>query len=162
MEEIFVDKEINAKNVEETLQVLFPELKAFQWFPWDGDVNPTEFNHDESTHVLFNIYKESKRLEFQWRLSLYGQADGCVERERLFAKTLSERMLTRTLVAYQLPSEPHDPFYNLVYDKGVCYLADDSMFDWTGEAEEPSEPMKIVRPIKLAETYFDTAGRLTK
>ncbi|RZJ93189.1 MAG: hypothetical protein EOO60_05485 [Hymenobacter sp.] len=162
MEEIFVDKAIGAEDVKSCFKELFPGLKLFQWFPWDGDVNPIGFEQGEVAHTLFDIYFEGKRLEFQWRLSIYGQLEGYRERERVIAKCLSHKMLTRTLVTYQLPSEPNDPFYNLVYDNGICYLADDSMFSWTGESDEPSEPIKIVHPMEMLDVKLDAFGKPVK
>ncbi|RZK37742.1 MAG: hypothetical protein EOO61_08605 [Hymenobacter sp.] len=165
MIEVFADAEVIPETVKEIVEALFPGLLLFEWDPYGtngGKIDPIGFNENDATHVLYDIYKQ-ERAEFQWRISLYrvgeiiGQEIYRSKREQLVARALSVKNQIRTMVAYQLPEKPKYPYSMLVYINGNCYLADDALFDYTGE-ENSEEIIKILRPHSLPVNIFDSFG----
>ncbi len=161
MEEIFADRAITVADVIEIFEALFPGLTLFEWDPWgrsDGNVEPIGYLGSAKGHVLCSIYYESDRVEFQWRISIDGTPIQASEaRSQVIAERISARYNMRTLVSYQLPEEPHDPYYVLVYVNGACYLADDSMFSWTGDCDEidNTKPIMILKQHEPPVIIFD-------
>ncbi|RYE13875.1 MAG: hypothetical protein EOP45_20530 [Sphingobacteriaceae bacterium] len=158
--ELFVDRELCSEDIESTVQALFPDLEVFQWDPWAGEVEPTGFNADNSCHLLFDIYKNDKRAEFCWCITIYRVPDiGNEARKQLLAYSLSKNYNTRILIAYSLPTDTRYPYSVLVYNNGECYLANDAMFDYTGD-ENSEELIEILHPYDLPMAQFNSFGEL--
>ncbi len=165
MEELFTDTVITIEDIREALITLFPGLRPFQCTLFTGEFEPG-FNSDDFNHILFEINYEPVRLEFQWRLSIYRTPnEDHEERQMAIASYLAEKLTIRVVISYTLPSSPKDPYYVLLYNKNICYLADDSRFSYTSlfideEQVELAVPIKILNSVQLPTVIFDGLGAL--
>lgn len=160
MEEIFFDKSVDNEQILNTLSEVFPALTVFYW-DFNNDA-PEKFDSDNSDHIFFNtdggLFNSQ---EFEFRISIYRTPkDHCEERELYLGKIFSDKYKIRTLIPFTKPDEPDDPYYDIVFDGGKIYLADDSEVD---RMDDPNPGMvKILREYELPVHKFDESAVLIK
>ncbi len=117
----------------------FPEK---DWFFLDM------YSDDETMHFLkpnsmgfYTVTASSKAYPVEIHLT-EGNEDIIAELQTKIARALSEKYHIKTVIDFTHPEKPDDPFYSLLFDDGVCFLADDS--EW-----EEKEEFIILEPWSL-------------
>jgi hypothetical protein len=157
MEDIYLNKVLDNEQITDTLSEVFSELKVFH-FDFNNDV-PEKLDSNNPDHIFFNTGEGFDNEEFNFKISIYRTPDADYDQRELYlGKVFSDKYKIRTLVTFIKPDEPDDPYYNIVFEDGKIFLADDS------EIDRPNDPgkVKILREYALQIIKFDQKARLIK
>ena len=158
MEIIYTDKKIDNESVKQMLANLFPELMVF-YYDFEGDV-PRGMDYKNSDHISFTTSYNENKLEFVFVISIYRTPEENDEKRALYiAKTFSDFYEIRSLVPFTKPDEPKNPTYDIIFQKGKTFLANDSD---TNFADSTEELVKIVGEYPLEEFKFDKKANYIK
>jgi len=150
MEEIYLDILLDREQILKTLSETFPKLTVF-YYDFINDV-PEKLDFDNPDHIFFGTGDGFDSKEFKFKISIYGTpAANCNERVLYLGKIFSDKYKIRTLIPFAKPDEPYDPYYDIVFDNGKIYLADDSEVD----LEDDPGSVKILKEYELPSIKFD-------
>eukprot|EP01133_Synstelium_polycarpum_P017784 gene17784-21214_t len=154
MEKIYLDKKIENENIKEKFVDLFSDLTVF-YYDFNDDT-PKELDFTNSRHIFFNSEYCAEKLEFGFVVSIYGTTnDDDQERTLFIAKSFSDFFGVRVLVPYTNPANPYDPYYDIIFEKGKIFLAEDSD---TSFGDGTSGLVNILEEYPLKITQFDGKG----
>ncbi|MFD1467140.1 hypothetical protein ACFQ48_02805 [Hymenobacter caeli] len=158
MEDFFLSQIITSKEVQAALELAMPSLKAVECKISKGEDYPTHFDIDSNTHILYEIETESDSIPlFTSRLRLYNTPSAnCDERQLWLAQMLSSKYQINVLVTFTHPDNPTNPFYNIVFQDGQSYLADDVETEF-GCLD--TKPVRVIGPYSLPVYNFDSFGK---
>jgi hypothetical protein len=157
MEDIYLDKILSNNEILTTLSEVFSELTV-SYYDFNDDV-PEELDFDNPNHIFFNVGEGFCGKEFNCKISVCGTPNGYQnEREFYLGKLFSDKYKIRTLVAFEKPNEPYVPYYDIVFDDGKIFLADDSEVD----LEENSGSIKILQEYDIPIFEFDNKAEIIK
>ncbi|UOQ76919.1 hypothetical protein MUN84_20950 [Hymenobacter sp. 5516J-16] len=157
MEEMYVSENLSAAQIQQFLQTAMPGLTAFPWEMLLGEKEPMEFDSRNPTHIFFET-TESEVPQFPQHVAIYRTPTKDEEARSLWlAQSLSEQFQLNVLVPFTHPEKPHYPFYDIVFQQGVSYLADDSATEF---GEPDAKPVRLLGPYPLLKAGFDAFGRL--
>lgn len=158
MEDIYLDNKLEIGCIKERLFNLFPEL-----FPFYYDFNsesPKEFDSSNPNHIIFNTSYQEEKLEFGFAISIYRTPDKDHQARALFiARAFSDFYGIRVLVPYTNSDKPGYPYYDIVFENGKIFLADDCD---TNFADNSDGLVKILEEYPLKNSKFDKRAQLIK
>jgi len=158
MEDIYLDQEIEIERIKEKLTNLFPELTVF-YYDFNHDC-PDELDNNNPHHIFFNTSYNKDKLEFGFVISIYRTPENNHQERALFvAKAFSEFFELRILVPYTNPDKPDDPYFDIVFDKGKIFLADDSD---TSFGDDSKGLVKILEEYPLKNIQFNKRAEIMK
>lgn len=135
---------------------LFPALTFFEDDMSSGSM-PDGFDPENRDHLLFQPLSEEDQAEFGFAVTIFRlPAEDSETLTRYIAQRFAEFFSVRTLVTFSHPDRPHDPFYDLVFDSGKIFLADDLE---TVFARDGKGMVKYLREYNPAQAAFDSGGR---
>ena len=157
MEEMYLSRKLPDAQVQAFLREVLPGLTVFPWALLLGEEVPMEFDSSNTAHIFFETLP-SEVPEFPWHLAIYRTPSQDEEARALWlGRQFSACFAVAVLVPFTHPQKPLDPFYNIVFQQGVSYLADDSETEF---GEPNAQPVRIVGPYALPEAEFDALGNL--
>ncbi|TGE28973.1 hypothetical protein [Hymenobacter metallicola] len=157
MEDMYLGRELTAVQIQEFLQSVLPGLTVFPWALLLGEQEPMAFDSGNPAHIFFEVLP-SEVPQFPWHLAIYRTPSEDEEARALwFAQQLSARFGLVVLVPFIHPQKPHDPYYDIVFEQGKSYLADDRETDF---GEPAAQPVRVIGPYALPEVGFDKTGNL--
>lgn len=155
MEDIYADKKIDNNEIKSSLLDLFPDLSIFYW-DFNGD-SPLGLDIENSDHIFFNTTFHNDKREFGLVISIYRTPkEDYQERGLLIGKKISIDSNVRVLVPFTNPEDTDNPYYDIVFDNGLTYLANDSD---TNFADGSEGLVIIIKEHKLPELRFDKRAR---
>jgi len=87
----------------------------------------------------FDTFLDKNKKEFGFMISIYRTPEeDSQKRALLIGKKISLDFNTRVLVPFDHPEDPNNPYYSIICDKGISYLANDVDMD------EPNGVVKII------------------
>lgn len=156
MENIYVDSKIDIEDIRHILSSLFPDLKFFCYNFYEDEPEGLDLNNPD--HVVFNTIEDTHRKEFGFNISIYKMPDlGQSERALYIGQKISEKLNQRVLVPFSLPESPNDPYYDIIFDQGKVYLADDCDTSFADNAEGL---VQILGEYQLPQYKFSSKGQL--
>lgn len=156
MEEMYVSRELPDAQIQAFLQEAMPGLRVFPWALLLGEEAPVEFDSSNPTHIFFETLP-SEVPGFVQHLAVYRTPTGEEEDRALWlGRQLSVRFGVAVLVPFTHPDKPHNPYYDIVFQDGISYLADDSETEF---GEPDALPVRIIGPYELPKVAFDALGR---
>lgn len=156
MENIYLDKQLDIQNIKESLTKIFPNLIVFH-FDLSND-KPDKLDYENSNHIFFNTSFYEDKKEFGFIIEVYRTPEkDQVERQLLIGKAIAEQYEVRVLVPYTNPEDPGCPYYDIVFENGKTYLADDSN---TSFADDSQGRVKILKEYPLPKFEFEANGQL--
>lgn len=156
MEEIYLNKRLNNEEILKTISEIFTEVQVFHDDFTEN--SPEKLNIDNPAHIFFNTDDGFGSKEFNFRISIYRTPKVHEkERELYLAKIFSEQYRIKTLVPFSNPDDPGDPFYDIVFDDGKIYLADDSKVD-----DSTGGDVEILHEYHLEMFDFDKKAEIIK
>jgi hypothetical protein len=158
MEDIYLDKEIEIESIKERLSNLFPELTVF-YYDFNRD-SPNELDNNNPNHIFFNTSYNKEKLEFGFVISIYGTPEHDYQERALFvAKAFSEFYGLRILVPYTNPYKPDEPYFDIVFENGKIFLADDC---GTSFGDDSKGLVKILEEYPLKDIQFNKRAEIIK
>ena len=155
MEHIHVDKIIENDIIQKTISKIFPDLDVFH-FDFE-DEKPDALDYENPKHIIFNTQFSPDTLEFGFTIGIYRTPDNySTERALYIGKLFSEYNKVRVLVPFRKLDEPHDPYYDIIFDNGKTYLADDSD---TSFGDGTKGFVKIIGEYSLTNLQFDNKAQ---
>lgn len=114
----------------------FPEKK---WFYLDL-YSDEETGHQLSGNSMgfYTVLTDAKSYPLEIGLTETNE-EIIAEYQLKIAKALSEKYKIKTVIDFVHPEKPDDPYYSLLFDKGDCFLVDDS--EW-----EDTQEFIVIRP----------------
>jgi len=97
------------------------------------------YSDEDTTYHLRNnsmgFYTVATNMKsYPLEISLTETNEDIIEEYQVkIAKALSKKYQTKTVIDFMHPEKPDDPFYSLLFDKGDCFLVDDSEWEDTGQ-----------------------------
>lgn len=86
-----------------------------------------EFTNDADNILVFNVEFAEEKTEFGCEISIYRTPEiNSQERAIFIGRQLAGMLQIRVLVPYTSPTEPDNPYLNLIFENNKTYLADDS------------------------------------
>jgi len=156
MEDIYLDKKIEVENIKERLLDLFPDLAVF-YYDFNND-SPSKLDSNNPNRIFFNTSYHEAKLEFGFVISIYGTSDKNSQERGLFiAKAFSDFYGVRVLAPFTNPDKPDDPFYDIVFENGKIFLADDCD---TSFGDNSNGLVKILGEYPLKNIRFDKKAQL--
>lgn len=162
MEVIYLDKKLDVHQIEVLLKGLFPALEVYHDDIFENpqrDYNRSDQrDYNGPDQISFYVSSHPDRKEFQYELWVLWTANKNIneeKREIYIAQKISNDHNLRTLVAFTYPDAPSDPYYDLLFENGKVYLADD--YD-TSFGDGTENLIKIIREYELPEIKFDEKG----
>lgn len=156
MEDIYLNRSLDKEEILTTLSEAFPKLTVF-YYDFNDDV-PEKLDFDNPNHIFFNTDKGFDTKEFKFKISIYRTPDANhEERELYLGKIFSDKYKIKTLIPFTKPDEPSDQYYDIVFDNGKIYLADDSEVD----LPDDSGAVKILGEYDLSLIKFDEKAVFT-
>ncbi|MFC7346157.1 hypothetical protein ACFQO9_05405 [Chryseobacterium zhengzhouense] len=157
MEDIYLDRKVDTEEIGKKLHNLFPSLSVFYYD--FKDIPPTDLDIENSNQIFFNTYYQKEKLEFGFTISIYRTPDeNSNERAMFIAKSFSDSFKVRTLVPYILPQNPQDPYYDIIFDNGKIFLADDCS---TSFGDDTDGIIKIIKEYNLNIYSFDSYAKMS-
>lgn len=115
-----------------------------------------EFDSGNPAHVFFEV-TESGIPHYTHQLAIYRTPESDWETRALWlGRLLSAEFSVDVLVPFTHPEDLGNPFYNIVFQNGESYLADDSETEF---GEPDARQVRVLGLYKLPEVRFDTAGK---
>ncbi len=152
MEAVYTDRALTPEQILSTLSALFPELSVYYW-DISRDALPPGYDPDDPLHIMVHQDRYPGRKEFEYNLSVFGTPDRHEEeRSIIIARALSRDHGIRVLTAFTHPEYPDDPYYDLIFEVGKVWLADDSD---TSFADGAQGLVRLVREYSLPEYKWD-------
>ena len=152
----------NVVEIRKVLKNLFPDLVIADWDLSSFELakqalkDPAIDNADVLFHVWYNKSEFPTLIEFD---RFPGPKDEAViqattiELARLFANAFE----CRTICEGFSYGDDESPYWDIVWDQGRSYLADDCDTEF---GDQTGEPVKIVREISIPRFALDDSGRL--
>lgn len=157
MEDIYLDRKVDIEEIGKKIHNLFPSLSVFYYD--FKDIPPTDLDIENSNQIFFNTYYQKEKLEFGFIISIYRTPDeNSNERAMFIAKSFSDSFKVRTLVPYILPQDPQDPYYDIIFDNGKIFLADDCS---TSFGDDTDGIIKIIKEYNLNIYSFDSYAKMS-
>ncbi len=139
--DFYLDFAIKDDIIKDILQQIFPNLQI--WNSFYVEIEKSK----EHQHLFFETQMNEEILEFGFSIEVYSkflQEKDFYEYE--IAKVLSAQLNTRVLIPYILPTDPTDPYYDLIFMENKVFLADDIDTNWGGE--DTDNLIKILHELK--------------
>ncbi|UOG76853.1 hypothetical protein MTX78_09690 [Hymenobacter tibetensis] len=157
MEEFYLSKVLSTAQIQECFRDAMPSLTVFEWAMMIGDQEPMEFDSADPMHIFFEA-STSEVPQFPQHVALYRTPNEDWEARSLWlGQKLSATYGMAVLVPFTHPAQPHYPYYDIVFQDGSPYLADDSETEF---GEPDAKPVQILEVYALPEVHFDTCGNL--
>lgn len=155
MEDIHLDEIISNDSVAKCLRQIFPDFTVFHYDFSDNP--PVDFDSENSNHIIFNTQYFKDNLEFKFKISIYRTPDkDSPERQIYIGKIFSDLCKVRVLVPFTNPDDPQCPYYDLIFENGKTFLADDND---TSFADGTKGIVKVIKEFSLPHLNFDRTGR---
>lgn len=157
MEDIYLDREVDTEEIRKIIHNIFPGLSVFYY---DFKENPpADLNFENSNHIFFNTDYQKQKLEFGFTISIYRTPDEDSNQRAMFiAKSFSHSFNVRTLVPFVFPQDSENPYYDIIFDKGKIFLADDCN---TSFGDDNNGILKIIREYDLKISSFNSYAKLS-
>ncbi|MCB2410324.1 hypothetical protein [Hymenobacter lucidus] len=157
MEEMYVGRVLTVAQIQAFLQAVLPELTVFEWSMMVGEDEPMVFDSTNATHIFFET-TTSEVPHFPQHLAIYRTPHEDWEARSLWlGQGLSATYAVAVLVPFTHPEQPLDPYYDIIFQNGSSYLADDSQTDF---GEPDAKPVRILGAYDLPPATFDASGNL--
>ncbi|RPD48527.1 hypothetical protein DNI29_07895 [Hymenobacter sediminis] len=135
------------------------QLTVFAWSIMSGEEEPIGFDLSNPTHIFFETTKSGVQ-QFPQHLAIYRTPNEDWEARALWlGQLLSKQFKTNVMVPFTHPEKPHYPYYDIIFQDGESYLADDGR---TECGEPDSKPVVLLGAYVLPHLLFDAAGKLIK
>lgn len=158
MEDVYVNQQLSSQQIKATLTRLFPALDIFYW-DCMYDKLPA-FNKNNPADVFFTTHLNQEKLEFAFNISMWRTPEQFVEERALYiGQQIAIEYQVKVLVPFTNPEDSSNPYYDIIFENGKVYLADD--FN-TNFADDTKELIKIIREYSLPQFTFDALGKLIK
>jgi len=159
MEHLHLSRKLSDAQIEQTLQMALPQLRVFARAMLLGEEEPMEFDSGNPTHVFFKVTK-SGIPHYTQQLAIYRTPESDWEARALWlGRLLSAEFSIDALVPFTHPEKLDNPFYDIVFQNGESYLADDSETEF---GEYDAKPVRVLGRYELSKVYFDGAGNPLK
>jgi hypothetical protein len=158
MEDIYLDNELNVQQIKNCLLLLFPDLEVFYYD--FNDFPSKDLVDDNPDQIFFNKTSFLNKKEFKFKISIYRTPNENYEERQIYiGQQFSNDFNVRVIVAFKKPDDPSNPFYNLVFENGKIYLADDND---TSFADCTEGLVKIIKEYNLPKLKFDRKANFIK
>jgi hypothetical protein len=158
MEILYTSTHIEVDLVKNLLLQLFPERKVFCWDFISNE--PEGWNSQDERSIVFNLAYASELIQFNHCLTIYRFPTlGENERALFLARKLSTAFEIEVFTGYQHPANPKDPYYGILFKKGISYLIDDSNSDL---ADGTGLPVTVIGSWHIPDYTFDAWGNLVQ
>ena len=155
MEDFYISKVLSTVQIMEFLQAAMPSLTVFEWAMLVDDQELMKFDSTDSAHIFFET-TASEVPQFPQHLAIYRTPNEHEEARALWlGQKLSAAYRVNVLVPFTHPEKPDYPYYDIVFQNGSCYLADDSETEF---GEQDAKPVRILGPYYLPKAEFDAFG----
>jgi hypothetical protein len=155
MEDFYISKVLSTVQIQEFLQAAMPSLTVFEWALLVDDQEPMRFDSTDSAHIFFEA-SISEVPQFPQHLAVYRTPNEHEEARALWlGQKLAATYEVSVLVPFTHPEKPNYPYYDILFQNGSSYLADDSETEF-GELD--AKPVRIIGPYSLPKAEFNTFG----
>lgn len=157
MVNIYSDNKIDPKALQDLFFKTFPSARIFHWKKEDKE-SLGEFDINNPKHFFFAIEFDPSKIEFGHCIELYPPQRGHESERALYlGQFIAKEFKQRILVPFELPEQPGNPYYDIIFEEGNTYLANDQNSNF---ADNTLQPVKILKNYHLQEFLFDDCGRL--
>ncbi|MFN5982104.1 MAG: STM3941 family protein [Fluviicola sp.] len=123
---VYFDNPIEQTEIQNELSRLFSGLTFF-FVNWDTDFEEIGLDIKNPHHIYYDLRWDEDKLEFRFTLSIwFNESYEFQELSCFLGKHFSDFFNCRTIIGFNLPSNPQDPYYSLVFENQKCFLVDDS------------------------------------
>ncbi|UOQ68060.1 hypothetical protein [Hymenobacter volaticus] len=155
MEDFYVSEMLSTGQIQECLQAAMPSLTVFEWAMLVGDQEPMEFDSTNPKHIFFEA-DAAEVPQFPQHICIYRTPNEHWEARALWlGQKLSATYQVDVLVPFTHPEKPDYPYYDIVFQNGSSYLADDSETEF---GEPAAKPVCLLESYSLPRAKFDTFG----
>jgi hypothetical protein len=142
---VAIGKTLSEEEVRSLLNEMLPGQRVFATAELLAD--PTGSPWGEIADIQFDVDRHRGEFSTTINLVFYRFDNADYQRVNLFiAARLATRLECRTYCDGSGYGTDASPYWGLLFDRGICFLADDSHTDADGEGG----PVRIVKPLELA------------
>jgi len=153
VEFLHTDDQVGSDLLKTFLEDAFPARKAFPEYHDFGSPGVPD------NVIVFAAEFREDVTEFGCRVGVFRTPEeNCQERALFLARRLAEQLQKRVLTDFTHPDEPTYPYYNILFQNGQAFLADDSDSNAFGGSADGE--VIVLGVYQLPDYRFDDYGRL--